>query len=321
MKAIRVTKTGGPEVLRLEETPVPKLGPGQARVRVAACGVNFIDVYQRTGLYPLALPFTPGMEGAGVVEAVGAGVEEPKPGDRVAWAMQLGGYAEQAIVDAWKLVPVPAGLAQEQAAAAMLQGMTAHYLTRSTWPLRAGETAVVHAAAGGVGLLLVQMAKQIGATVVGVVSTEEKARLARIAGAQHVVVTASEDFVAVAKEVSSGRGADVVYDSVGRDTFERSLQCLRPRGMLVSFGQSSGPIAAFDPRILAAGSLFLTRPGLGHYTATREELLQRSGDVFRGIAQGTLSLRIDRTLPLAQAADAHRALQGRETKGKVLLLA
>ena len=321
MRAIRVHEYGGPEVFKLEEVTLPEPGGGEALVTVEAAGVNFIDVYHRTGLYPGALPFTPGMEGAGVVEAVGPGVYEVEVGDRVAYAMERGSYAERAVVPAWKLVRLPESLDAEAGAAAMLQGMTAHYLTRSTYPLAGGERALVHAAAGGVGLLLVQMAARIGATVIGTVSTEEKARLAREAGADAVILYTEGDFAEEALRLTDGRGVHVVYDSVGQATFDQSLACLRPRGLLALFGQSSGPVPPIEPSVLATGggSLFLTRPGLAHYSADRGELLERAGDVLHWVATGELRLRIDRTYPLSEAAEAHRALEGRQTAGKVLL--
>ncbi|PYV18490.1 MAG: NADPH:quinone reductase [Acidobacteria bacterium] len=321
MKAIRVHETGGPEKLVYEEVPLPEPGSGQARVKVAAAGLNFIDVYFRTGLYKTALPFTPGMEAAGTVDAVGDGVTEVKPGDRVAYAMNLGAYGEYALARAWQLVPLPSALDFTTAAAATLQGMTAHYLTHSTYPLRPGETALVHAAAGGAGLLIVQMAKLRGARVIGTVSTEEKAARARAAGADHVVRYTETDFQAAVREITAGAGVEVVYDSVGRDTFDRSLDCLKPRGFMVLFGQSSGPVPPLDPNILnPKGSLFLTRPSLAHYAATRQELLWRAGDVLGLLAEGKLTVTIDRKLPLRDAAAAHRALEARETTGKVLLI-
>jgi NADPH2:quinone reductase len=319
-RAIRVPKTGGPDEIRLERVPLPEPGPGQARVRIAFAGVNFIDVYHRTGLYPLPLPLTPGSEAAGIVDAVGEGVTEVRVGDRVAYAMQVGSYADHAVIDAWKLVPVPAEVSLDLAAAVMLQGMTAHYLTHSTVALGEGQVALVHAAAGGVGLLLTQIAKRRGATVIGTVSTDEKARLARDAGADHVVRYTSESFKDVARRVTGGRGADVVYDSVGRTTFEESLDSLRPRGYLVLFGQSSGPVPPLDPGLLARkGSLFLTRPTLAHYIADRRELLGRAADLFSWMAGGQLSVRVDRVLPLEQAAEAHRLLESRAIAGKLLL--
>lgn len=321
MKVIRVSEFGGPEVLRLEELSPPAPGPGQVRVRIEAAGLNYIDVYHRTGLYPNALPFTPGLEGAGVVQAVGAGVEAPKKGDRVAWTNVLGSYTEEVIAPADKLVPVPAGVDVRTAAALMLQGMTAHYLSESTFPLRPGHACLIHAAAGGVGLLLAQMARRRGARVFGTVSTEEKAALARQAGAHEVILYTREDFLAAVKRLTDGRGVDVVYDSVGQSTFEKSLDCLVPRGMLVLFGQSSGPVPPFNPSVLASkGSLFLTRPVLFHYTADRASLLERASAVLGAAASGMLQVRIERTFPLAEAAEAHRALEGRKTTGKVLLL-
>jgi len=321
MKAIRVHEFGGPEVLSYEDVPLPEPGPGEARVRIEVAGVNFIDVYHRTGLYPGQLPITLGVEGAGVVDAVGPGVSEVRPGDRVAYAMQPGSYAEYAVVQAWKLVPVPDDLETRQAAAVMLQGMTAHYLSHSTYPLKPGDTALVHAAAGGVGHLLVQMARRRGARVIGTVSTEEKARLAREAGADEVILYTQVDFEEEVRRLTGGRGVHVVYDSVGKTTFDKSLNCLARRGYLVLYGQSSGPVGPFDPQILnAKGSLFLTRPSLGHYVADRGELLGRASDLFAWMIAGELQVRIDRTFPLAEAGEAHRYLEGRQTKGKVLLI-
>jgi NADPH2:quinone reductase len=320
VRAILVRERGGPEVLRLDEVPEPEPGPGQARVRIAAAGVNFIDVYHRTGLYPVELPSVPGVEAAGVVDAVGPGVEGVAPGDRVGWVMLRGAYAERAVVPADRLVPLPDAIAPEDAAAVLLQGMTAHYLVRSTRPLTSGDTALVHAAAGGVGLLLVQMAKALGARVLGTVSTEEKAALALEAGADEVVLYESEDFVPAARRFGGGRGVHVVYDSVGRATFDRSLDALRPRGMLVLFGTSSGPVPPVEPGILSSkGSLFLTRPALAHHVAEREELLARAADVLGAVRDGRLRVRVDRTLPLEEAAEAHRLLEGRRTAGKLLL--
>jgi len=321
MKAVRVHQNGGPEVLRCEDIPVPEPATGEARVKIEAIGLNYIDIYQRTGLYPLKVPFTLGMEGAGIVDAVGPSVTEVKKGDRVAYSMHLGSYAEYAVVPAWKLVPLPRSIDSRSAAAVMLQGMTAHYLTRSIYPLKEGEAALVHAAAGGVGLLLIQIAKRTGATVFGTVSTEEKAKLAREAGADKVILYTQTDFAAEVKKLTNGAGVHVVYDSVGKDTFEKSLECLRPRGYLVLFGNSSGPVPLFDLGKLAAkGSLFVTRPTLIHYASNREELLQRSGDLFKWIADGKLKLRIDKTFPLSEAAEAHRQLEARKTTGKVLLI-
>jgi NADPH2:quinone reductase len=320
MKAILVSSCGGPDALRFQEVPTPAPKAGEALVKIEAIGINFIDVYHRTGLYPLSLPFIPGVEAAGTVEAVGEGVAEVKAGDRVAYAMTAGAYAEYAVVPAARLVKMPEGIDARTGAAAMLQGMTAHYLTTSTFPLKRGETALVHAAAGGVGLLLVQMAKRIGARVIGTVSTEEKARLAREAGADEVIIYTAQDFEQEAKRLTDGRGVQVVYDSVGKDTFLKSLTSLAPRGMLALYGQSSGPVPAFDPAWLAQrGSLFLTRPSLAHYAATRDELLWRAGDVLGWVQSGELKLRIERTFPLADAAEAHRQLEGRKTTGKVLL--
>lgn len=320
MKAIQVERPGGPEALVMREAALPEPGPGQARVRIHAVGVNYIDIYHRTGLYPLPLPFIPGSEAAGVVDAVGEGVTEVKPGDRVAYAMHRGSYAEYAVVPAWILAPLPDDISFQQGAAAMLQGMTAHYLSRSTFPIRHGHKVLVHAAAGGVGLLLVQMAKALGATVFGTVSTEEKAELAKAAGADHVILYTEREFDEAIKELTGGEGLDCVYDSVGKDTFFKSLKCLKPRGYLVLFGQSSGPVPPVDLQILNShGSLFVTRPSLSHYILNRDELLQRAGDLFRWIADGTLNLRIDSTFPLEQAADAHRRLESRASSGKILL--
>jgi NADPH:quinone reductase len=321
VQAIRVEETGGPDVLRLETLPDPSPGPGEALVQIEATGVNFMEVYQRTGLYRSPLPFTPGGEGAGRVMAVGEGVSGLKVGDRVASVNLQGSYAELARAAAERLVPVPEGLETSLAAAALLQGLTAHYLSTSTFPLREGSWCLVHAAAGGVGLLLCQIAKARGARVIGTVSTEEKAVLASEAGADHVILYTKQDFVSETRRLTRGRGVSVVYDSVGRTTFGGSLDCLEPRGMLVLFGQSSGPVEPVDPQLLnSKGSLFLTRPTLTHYVATREELLSRSGDLFRWLETGQLKVRVDRTYPLAEAATAHRALEGRETTGKVLLL-
>ncbi|MGH7853243.1 MAG: quinone oxidoreductase family protein [Candidatus Binatia bacterium] len=321
MKAVRVHNYGGPEVLTLEDIPIPEPKPGEARVRIEASGINFIDIYQRTGLYPLQTPFTLGMEGAGVVDAVGEGVTEVKTGDRAAYAMISGSYAEYATVPAVKLAPLPSNLNSQSAAALMLQGMTAHYLTHSTYPLKNGETVLVHAAAGGVGLLLVQIAKMRAARVIGTVSTEAKAQLAKQAGADEVILYTQADFSAEVKRLTGGAGVDVVYDSVGATTFEKSLDCLRPRGYLALFGQSSGPVPPIDPAKLASkGSLFLTRPSLPHYILNRAELLKRAGDLFRWTASGALKLRIDKVLPLSEAAEAHRLLESRKTTGKVVLV-
>lgn len=321
MKAVRVHKYGGPEVLTLEEMPVPEPKAGEARVKIEAIGVNYIDVYQRTGLYPLQTPFTLGTEGAGIVDAVGPNVTEVKKGERVGYAMIPGSYAEYAIVPAARLVPIPPNIDARSAAALMLQGMTAHYLTHSTYPLKKGETALLHAAAGGVGLLLIQIVKQLGATVIGTVSTEAKAKLAKEMGADHLILYSQNDFLAEVKKLTDGHGVNVVYDSVGQTTFDKSLDCLRPRGYLVLFGQSSGPVPPFDPGKLAAkGSLFLTRPSLAHYTLDRAELLQRANDLFSWTASGKLKLRMEKTFRMAEAAEAHRQLEGRKTTGKVILL-
>jgi NADPH2:quinone reductase len=321
MKAIQVRQTGGPEVMQYEDVPTPEPGPGQVLVRVKAAGVNFIDIYHRIGLYGRPLPFVLGQEAAGVVEAVGPGVQEFKVGDHVASASCSGAYAEYITISEASLAPVPANLDLASAAAAILQGMTAHYLVHSTYPLKAGQTALIHAAAGGVGLLLVQMAKKLGATVIGTVSTEEKAKLAREAGADHLILYTQTDFEVETKRLTDGQGVDVVYDSVGRDTSEKSINLLKPRGYLVLFGQSSGKAPAIDPLTLSAkGSLYVTRPLLGHYIATRPELLWRTADLFNWLASGELKLRIDRQLPLAEAAEAHRLLAGRQTAGKLLLL-
>jgi len=320
MRAIRVHAVGGAEVLVPEEIPAPSPGPKEALVRLSAAGVNFIDIYHRIGLYPLPLPFTPGNEGAGVVEAVGPDVTEVRAGDRVAYAMSTGSYAELAVVPVFRLVPIPDAVSFEAAAAVMLQGMTAHYLAHSTFPLAPGHQALVHAAAGGVGLLLVQMAKKRGARVLGTVSTEAKAEAARRAGADVVIRYMEEDFEAVARRETDGRGLDVVYDSVGKTTFDKSLRSLRPRGMLALYGQSSGPVPPFDPGELAKrGSLFLTRPSLAHYNLDRAELLARAGDVLSWMEKGELEVKIDRTLPLAQAKEAHRLLESRQTSGKLVL--
>ena len=320
MQAIRIHEFGGPEVLCADELPLPEPGPGEARVKLAASGVNFIDIYHRKGLYPGKLPFTLGQEGAGTVDAVGTDVADVKVGDQVAYASVQGAYAEYAIVPAARLVPVPMGVPLDQAAAVMLQGMTAHYLAFSTFEIKPGDTALVHAAAGGVGQLLVQIAKKRGARVIGTASAA-KLELARAAGADEVIGYNEEDFEAAVKQLTDGQGVDVVYDSVGKTTFDQSLNCLRPRGYMVLYGQSSGPVPPMDPQVLnARGSLFLTRPTLGHYIATREELLSRANDLFGWIADGELKVAIDATFALTAAADAHRYLEGRNTKGKVLLL-
>ena len=320
MKAVRIHKYGGPEVLTCEDIPVPEPKAGEARVKIEAIGLNYIDIYQRTGLYPLQTPFTLGMEGAGVVDAIGDGVSEVKVGERVAYAMVLGSYAQYAVVPAAKLAPLPAYIESKSAAALMLQGMTAHYLTRSTYQLKQGDTALIHAAAGGVGLLLIQIAKMRGARVIGTVSTEAKAQLAKQAGVDEIILYTQTDFLTAVKRLTDGKGVHVVYDSVGATTFEKSLDCLRPRGYLALFGQSSGPVAPFDPGKLAAkGSLFLTRPTLAHYLLDRAELLARANDLFNWTASGKLKLRIESTFPMTEAAEAHRLLEGRKTTGKMVL--
>lgn len=321
MKAVRIHKYGGPEVLTHEEIGIPEPKAGEARVKIEAIGLNYIDIYQRIGLYPIPTPFTLGMEGAGVVDAIGDGVTAVKIGDRVAYSMILGSYAEYAIVPAVKLAPLPSNIDAKAAATLMLQGMTAHYLTHSTYALKKGDSALVHAAAGGVGLLLIQIAKQLGAHVIGTVSTEAKAQLAKEAGADHVILYTQSDFLAEVKKLTGGAGVHVVYDSVGQTTFDKSLDCLGPRGYMVLFGQSSGAVPPFDPAKLAAkGSLFLTRPTLAHYALDRAELLQRAGDLFNWTASGKLKLRIESTFPMAEAAEAHRQLEGRKTTGKVVLI-
>ena len=322
MKAIRIHSTGGPEVMKLEEALDPQPGEGQAVVQVEAAGVNYIDIYFRTGLYKApAFPFTPGQEAAGTVAAVGPGVTEVAVGDRVAYTAIPGTYAQLGLAPAARLVKIPEGITAHQAAAAMLQGITAHYLAISTYPLQPGDVCIVHAAAGGVGQLLCQIAKLRGARVFGTVSTEEKARIAREAGADEVILYSQQDFSAEAKRLNGGKGVQVIYDGVGRATFDKGLDTLMPRGLMVLFGQASGPVPPFDPSILnQKGSLYLTRPSMGHYIADRGELMWRAGEVLGWIAEGKLRLSIDRELPLAQAADAHRALEGRKTTGKVLLI-
>ena len=321
MKAIQVKQVGGPEAMELVELPVPQPKANEAVVKLAASGVNFIDVYFREGRYKSPVPFVLGQEGAGVVTAVGAEVKSVKVGDRVAWTGVHGAYAEYASVAADRLVPIPQGVSDQQAAATMLQGMTAQYLLYDAYPLKRGQTALIHAAAGGVGLLLVQMAHNIGARVIATVSTEEKAKLARDAGADEIILYTQGDFEAETKRLMAGKGVDVVYDSVGKTTFEKGLNVLRPRGMMVLFGGSSGAVPPFDPIILTQkGSLFLTRPSLGNYIATREELVARSNAVFSMITEGKLKLRIQHTYPLAEAQQAHRDLEGRKTTGKLLLI-
>jgi len=321
MKAIQVSHTGGPEVLTLVDVPVPTPKPNEALVEIKASGVNFIDVYFREGRYPAPLPFINGQEAAGIVKEVGSEVSDLKPGDRVAYTSSLGSYAEFAAVPAARLVKIPAELSFEQAAAAMLQGMTAHYLLNGSYKLASGETALIHAAAGGVGLLLVQMAKRIGARVIATAGTEEKAQLAREAGADECIVYTQADFEAETKRLTDGKGVHVVYDGVGKATFDKDLEVLRPRGYLVLFGGSSGAVPPFDLiKLSQKGSLFITRPTLAHYTATREELELRAGEVLGAIAKGEVKLRIHKSYALAEAAQAHRDLEGRKTTGKLLLV-
>jgi len=321
MKQIQISQPGGPEVMKLVDVPKPSPGPGQALVKVAASGVNFIDVYFRSGHYKADLPFTVGSEASGTVEAIGPNVTEVKPGDRVAYAMTRGSYSEYTLVPAAQLVTLPDHVDFNTAAAAMLQGMTAHYLTHSTFPLKRGDRALVHAAAGGAGGLVVQMAKMLGATVYGTVGTDAKAAIAKEAGADEAIVYTREDFAAEVKRFTDGKGVDVIYDSVGATTFLKGLDIIRPRGMMALFGQSSGPVQPIDPGILnPKGSLFLTRPSLAHYVQTREELLWRAGDVLGWINSGKLKLRIDKTYALGDAAQAHRDLEARRTSGKLLLI-
>ena len=321
MKAILVKHLGGPEVMEVAELPVPQPKANEAVVKLAASGVNFVDVYFREGRYKTSLPFTPGQEGAGVVTAVGAEATSLKVGDRVAWTGVQGAYSEYAVVPADRLVPVPQSVSDRDAAGSMLQGMTAHYLSHDTYPLKQGQTALIHAAAGGVGLLLVQMAHNIGVRVIATVSTEEKAKLARAAGAHEVILYAQDDFEAETKRLTGGKGVDVVYDSVGKTTFEKGLNILRPRGMMVLFGGSSGAVPPFDLITLSQkGSLYVTRPSLTNYIATRDDLVARSGAVFGMLASGKLSLRIEHIYPLAEAEQAHRELEGRKTTGKLMLI-
>jgi NADPH2:quinone reductase len=326
MKAIQIKQTGGPEVMELVDLPVPQPKSNEAVVKIQAAGVNFIDVYNREGRYKAALPLVLGQEAAGVVSAVGSDVREVAVGDRVAYTSVLGSYAEYVAVPADRLVKIPAGVGERDAAAAMLQGLTAHYLSHDTYPLKKGETALIHAAAGGVGLLLVQMAHNLGARVIATVSTEEKAKLARAAGADEVILYTQADFEAETKRLigdksSGGKGVDVVYDSVGKTTFDKGLNLLRPRGMMVLYGGSSGAVAPIDPLVLTQkGSIFLTRPSLANYITTAQELQQRAGAVFGMIREGKLKLRIEHVYPLAQVQQAHRDLEGRKTTGKLLLL-
>jgi NADPH2:quinone reductase len=320
MNAIQIRATGGPEVLELAELPIPVPGPGQVLMRIEAIGVNFIEIYFRKGTYKAALPMIPGSEAAGTVEELGSGVNGLKPGDAVASASVLGSYAEYALVPAAQLIKVPAGLSPEKAAAAMLQGMTAHYLAYSTYPLKSGETALVHAGAGGVGLLLTQMATRLGARVITTVSSEAKAELSREAGASDVIIYTEQDFESEVKRLTNGKGVDVVYDSVGKTTFDGSLNSLRPRGMLVLFGGSSGPVPPFDLiQLSGKGSLYITRPTLWHYVATRAELEWRAGDVLGWAANGDLKLRTEHVYALTDAAQGHTDMESRKTTGKILL--
>ena len=321
MRAIQIKQVGGPEVMEVVDLPIPQPRANEAVVKIQAAGVNFIDIYNREGRYKQPLPLVLGQEGAGTVSAVGSDVRDVKIGDRVAYTMVLGSYAEYTAVPADRLVKIPEGVSEREAAAAILQGMTAHYLVYDTHPLKKGETALVHAAAGGVGLLLVQMAHNIGARVIGTVSTEEKAKLARDAGADDIILYTQTDFEAETKRLMNGKGVDVVYDSVGKTTFDKGLNLLRPRGMMALFGGSSGAVAPFDPLVLTQkGSLFLTRPSLGAYVLTSEELQKRAGAVFGMIRDGNLKLRIAHIYPLEQAQQAHRDLEGRKTTGKLLLI-
>jgi NADPH2:quinone reductase len=321
MKAVRIHTPGGPEVMRYEDAPEPTPKAGEAVVKVEAAGINYIDVYFRSGQYKAELPLTIGMEAGGTIRAVGAGVTDVKVGDKVAYTGIPGAYAEYAVVPAARLVTLPAGITPKQGAAAMLQGMTAHYLASSTYPLKPGDSCLVHAAAGGVGLLLCQIAKMRGARVIGTVSTEDKAKLAREAGAADVILYTQQDFEAEVKRLTDGKGVNVVYDSVGKTTFDKGFNCLRPRGLMALYGASSGPVGPFDLQTLnAKGSLFVTRPSLNHHVATREELVQRAGEVLGWIRDGKLKLRTEFEFPLKDAAEAHRALEGRQTTGKVLLI-
>jgi NADPH:quinone reductase len=321
MKAIRIHAPGGPEAMKLEDVPEPQPKAGEAVVKIDAAGLNFIDVYQRSGHYKLAMPLTLGLEAAGTVTAVGPGVTEVRVGDKVAYTAIPGAYAQYAAVPAARLVVLPQGVSTKQGAAIMLQGMTAHYLACSTYPLKKGDSCLVHAAAGGVGLILCQIARLRGAHVIGTVSTDEKAKLAREAGADETILYTKQDFAAEVKRITGGKGLQVVYDSVGKDTWEGSLNCLAPRGLLALYGQSSGPIGQIDPQILnTKGSLFLTRPSLNAYIATREELQERATELFGWLRDGKLKLRMEFEFPLKDAAEAHRALEGRKTTGKVLLI-
>jgi NADPH2:quinone reductase len=321
MKAVRIHTPGGPDAMKLDDVPQPEPKAGEAVVKVDAAGLNYIDVYFRSGQYKGAYPLTLGMEAGGTVAAVGSGVSEVSAGDKVAYTGVPGAYAEYAVVPAARLVKLPAGLSTKHGAAMMLQGLTAHYLAASTYPLKSGDTCLVHAAAGGVGLLLCQIAKLRGARVIGTVSTDEKAKLAREAGADEVILYTKQDFVAEVKRLTGGKGLHVVYDAVGKDTFDKGFECLLPRGMMVLYGQSSGPVGPFDLQVLnARGSLFVTRPSLNHHIASREELLQRTAELAGWIRDGKVKLRMEFEFPLKDAAEAHRALEGRKTTGKVLLI-
>ncbi|MBI4247490.1 MAG: quinone oxidoreductase [Candidatus Rokubacteria bacterium] len=321
MKAVRIHAPGGPEAMRYEDVPDPAPKAGEALVRIEAAGLNYIDVYFRTGVYKADPPVTLGMEGGGTVTAVGPGVTDVKVGDKVAYTGVRGSYAEYAAVPAERLVALPPGVSTRQGAAAMLQGLTAHYLACATWPLKPGDACVVHAAAGGVGLLLTQIAKLRGARVIATAGTDDKAKLARAAGADHAIVYTRQDFEAEVKGLTGGKGVQVIYDGVGKDTFDKGLNCLAPRGMMVLFGQASGPVGLVDPQVLnAKGSLFLTRPSLFHHIATRQELVARAGELLGWIRDGKVKLRMEHDYPLKDAAEAHRALEARKTTGKVLLI-
>jgi len=319
MKAIRIHKCGEAEQLSYEDVPIPEPKENEVRVKIEAAGVNYIDIYHRTGLYPNVVPFTLGMEAAGVVDAVGNDVSGVRKGDRVAYAMNLGSYAEYAVVPAWMLAPIPNDIDTKTACAAMLQGMTAHYLTHSTFKIKKNDTILLHAAAGGVGLLLTQIAKKMGARVIGTVSTDEKAKLAKEAGADEIIIYTKQDFEEEVKKLTDGSRIEVVYDSVGKTTFEKSIKCLKNRGYLVLFGQSSGPVQQLDLKLLYEGSLFITRPSLKYYVTNREELLQRTNDLFQWIRNGELKLRIHNEFPLSEAKEAHKELESRKTMGKLLL--
>jgi NADPH2:quinone reductase len=321
MKAIRISQYGGPEVLSHEDIDTPEPNEGQIRIKIEAAGLNFIDTYQRTGLYPLELPRTLGLEGAGIVETIGANVSDLSPGDRVAWKSVSGSYAEYVVANEADVVKIPDNVETKTAAAVMLQGLTAHYLSHSTYPLSENDTCLIHAAAGGVGLLLVQMAKMRGARVFGTTSTPEKADLARNAGADEVILYSEQDFEAEVKRLTDGQGLNVVYDSVAKTTWEKSINCLKPRGYMVFFGNASGPVPPIDPLLLSQkGSIFMTRPTLNSYTLTQEEFLGRTNDIMNWIGEGKLNVRIGEEHPLADAAEAHRRLEGRQTTGKVLII-